>query len=407
MLMVDPPTIEEINPQLIHEIGDKKFGILGYLVIDSLIDGVSSGGVRMTPELTLKELIHLARNMTLKYGFLGFRTGGAKAGLFIEPSLPKEERTARVKAFGRGMAPLIRSGAYRPGLDMGASVEDIINVYEGAGIRKKAKKLKYRGGQAYTSHVYTSWTMLASVKEILKEIGISLSGLSVAIQGFGKVGGEVARVFSEEGAKVVGVSNKKGAIYNLKGLDVQELLEMRELDGEDVVRKLKSAKRIKKSDLFHLPVDILVPCAQPWAINSTNVDGIKAKVICPGANIPMTPEIEVNLSRRGIVVLPDFVANCGGVLGSGMKKLISEKKIRAIIEKEFSRKISNLIKLSKEKELSLREVAEEMAMTKFYNIKKVEESTLQNHLFKVSKKITPRFIKKIVAPKYFIHLLRS
>jgi len=128
------------------------------------------------------------------------------------------------------------------------------------------------------------------------------------------VGGGVARYMIEEGAKVVAISTIDGGIYDERGLDVKKLIEMRKDFGDKVVQKYPSVKQIDKRELFLLPVDILIPGARPYVINGDNVHGIRAKIISSIANIPITNEAEDILSQRGIISVPDFISNAGGVV---------------------------------------------------------------------------------------------
>jgi glutamate dehydrogenase/leucine dehydrogenase len=143
-----------------------------------------------------------------------------------------------------------------------------------------------------------------------------MNGATVAIEGFGKVGGGAARFFTRLGARVVAVSTIAGTRYDAKGLDVEQLLALRRTHGDRLVRQYPHGKLLSCNRLFSLPVDILVPGARPDAITVKNVEKVRAKLIAPGANIPFTNTVANRLSARGVGVIPDFVANGGGVLAA-------------------------------------------------------------------------------------------
>jgi len=386
---------------LICDISNQELDFLGYMVIDSTIRGRCCGGVRMSSEVTLNETISLAKNMTLKCGFLGVPLGGAKVGIHIRGSLSKLRRKLIFTDIGKSLAPLIVRGCYFPTKDMGTTNEDIDCLLNSATQEKK----NWRHAPTPT---YTSWTMLVSAVEALSELGLKLDESTVAIQGFGGVGNSAAKVFSENGAKIVAISTREGAIYNSKGLNVTELLEMRKEFGDDVVNLSMGARKITKNDLLHLPVDILLPCAGSWMINLTNSYKIRSKIVCPGANIPITDEAEENLFHRKIISLPDFVSNSGGVLGSFMGSLVTEREKKEIIEREFSKRVSEVIKISKEKNVNPKKIA----MERFNKIKaKSEKTDLKEQIYQIVKDIIPKVHREIYvkpkASKIFAKMLRS
>ena len=393
--------MKQTRPDLVCEISDKELGLIGFLVVDATINNVSWGGVRMLPDITLEEMIGLARTMTMKYAFLGIEMGGAKSGVIVPP--PGSERRKEIlRAFGRRLSPLLRSNYYMPGIDMGASVDDLQEIAEGAGLKINFTNWKD------VSHIYTSWTLVAFTREMLRKMGVNFSDCKVAIEGFGKVGSYTAELFSEEGAQVVAVSTRRGAVYNEKGLHVEELLELKERAGDDEVNLYKDAEKIPLNKIFSLPVDILIPCARSLSINSSNVNQIKAKVICPGANVPMTEEIEEILFEKGVLCFPDFVANSGGVLGSIMRSTVKDKEIRRLIDTEFGKRVEDLIDLSNRRNVSLGRTARDIVERKFDEMKeRCEGRSLKDKLVNRARWASPAILKKAFAVKRFTKMLRS
>ena len=390
---------------MICDISNQDLDFLGYLVIDSNDRGKFCGGVRMTTEVTLDEIISLAKNMTLKCGFLGVPLGGAKVGIRIRGSLSKMRRKLIFTDIGKSLSPLVTRGCYYPTGDMGTTNEDIDCLLNSATQEKKNWKHS-------PTPVYTSWTMLVSAVEALDELELKLDESIVAIQGFGEVGSSAAKVFSENGAKIVAISTRKGAIYDSKGLNVTELLEMKKEFGDDIVNIYAAARKIARNDLLYLPVDILLPCAGSWTINLTNSYKIRSKIVCPGANIPITDEAEENLFRKRITSIPDFVSNSGGVLGSFMGSLVTEWRKKEIIERGFSKRVSELIKISKETNVSPKKVAKRIAMERFNKVKaKSEKTDVKEQIYQKVKDIILKVYMEIYvkpkAPKIYAKMLHS
>jgi len=394
-----------MNPQLIYGVVGRKLNFLGYLVIDSTIDGKSSGGIRMSPEVTLTEIVALAKNMTLKCGFLGIPRGGAKAGIHVNGLLSKVERRSVFTEFGKYIGRFIKCGYYSPGTDMGTTSEDVDLLLNAA-----LGEMKHR--KHAPTHIYTCWTMLVSTKEALDILGLELKESTVAVEGFGKVGSSAAHFFSKNEAKIVGVSTLKGAIYNPKGLDVEELLEMKKEHGDELVNHYKGADKKTNDELKKMPIDILLPCAGSWTINSTNAYEVRSKIVCPGANIPISEKAEDILFKREIIVIPDFVSNSGGRLGAFIGPMLSERGKWDIIKREFGRRVSEIIQLSKEVNTSPRKIASKMAVTRFNKIKaNVERKNPKKQVLMVARHIVPKAYRDIfarcIAPRTLARMLKG
>src|SRR3989338_6079128 len=170
-----------VRPLEAYRVRDSRTGLMGFLAIDALVGGRSFGGVRLVPYLSEKELIHSARTMSMKSGFLNLRSGGAKAGIEM-PSRLGQKRKEVARAFGEKLAPIIKTRRFSPGMDMGTTMEDIMQIAEGAGVKMSFQEWKNK------SHLYTAWSVLAAAKAACEERGTGLSGKKVAIEGLGKVG---------------------------------------------------------------------------------------------------------------------------------------------------------------------------------------------------------------------------
>ena len=356
--------IEKEQSQLVCRV-TRGSDVAGYLVIDSTVGGRSSGGLRMMADVNEAEVRALARAMTLKFGFLGLPQGGAKSGVRFDPEAPLRERRQRLTAFGHAIAPLLLSRAYCPGTDIGTDNGDIRHMLESVGVRVKRREL--RGTE---SGYYTAVTVLAGAKEAVRHLGMELSGSSVAIEGFGKVGNPLAGLLDGANARVVAVSTSRGAIFNPQGLDVKRLQQLALQVGSRVVDLYREAERIDRAALLELPVDLLCPCARLETLHAGNADRVVARIICPGANNPITSEAESLLSARGVLCLPYFVTNCGGALGETMAfASVGKEKIVSFMEHHIGARIAWLLKEARKQHVSPSDIALPLALHRCHKIR--------------------------------------
>jgi glutamate dehydrogenase (NAD(P)+) len=343
---------------------------LGYVAIDSTVHGRSCGGLRMLPDIDEAEIRALARSMTLKYGFLGLPQGGAKAGVFGNPDASQPERLERLIEFGHAIKSLLLTKTFIPTSDMGTNNADIRHMLNAVGIRVGRRELQNNSSGFYTAH-----SVLAGVVQSSRHIGLNLSRCTVAIEGFGNVGKPLASLLTHAGAKVVAISTSHGGLYNPRGLDVDRLTRLADEVGSRVVEVYPEVEFIDREVLLELQVDILCPCARWNSIHINNAMRIAAQVICPGANDPITPDAERILFERGVLCLPDFVINCGGVLGGTMEfASVNRERITAFIERYIGERIAWLLKEAKAKSVLPRDVAVPLALHRF---EQVQQST--NH----------------------------
>jgi glutamate dehydrogenase (NAD(P)+) len=305
---------DTLGPEKIVHVYDAKTGLKGVVVVDTTSLVGSGGGTRMLPDITTKEIFGLARAMTYKFAMLDFPIGGAKAGIWATPDVHGPKRHDLMLAFGAAVKPLLASGVTLAA-DMGTDNDDVAAFFEGAGVPSRFTGLSTQKieGEPLEDHC-TGYGVVVAAKIACSIAGIDLQGARVAIEGFGKVGGGVARYIHESGGKVVAVSTILGTAYNKDGLDVPALLRARKTSGDRAVQEYQKAKHMKLNALYGLPVDILIPGARPYVITKKNVDTIKAKIISSIANIPITDEAEDILFNKGILSVPDFISNAGGVV---------------------------------------------------------------------------------------------
>ena len=288
--------------------------VIGFVAIDSSVNGRARGGLRMLPDVNAEELGLAARSMTLKYGFLGLPQGGAKAGVIGHPERPIDERRQRLLAFARAAHDLLRDERYVPDSDMGTQTPDIRWMMEASGCAVRA-----RDWRSDRSGRHTATSCLASARAALAHRGRDLSGCRVAIEGFGHVGGSLAEQLRAAGASIVAISTSAGALYAPEGLDVQELRRLAARSGSSVTLTYSRAERVPLDALLELPVDLLCPCARHSSVHGGNASRVSAPFVCAGANNPITPDAERTLWQRGVIVPPDFISNSGGVLGGTLE----------------------------------------------------------------------------------------
>lgn len=300
-------TWDELGPARVELLRDPGACLAGVLVVDNTVLGPAIGGVRMAPDVTVAEVGRLARAMTLKNAAAGLPHGGAKAGIAADPALGRDEKESLVRAFGRA----IRTATdYIPGPDMGTDETCMAWVHDEIG---RAVGLPEVLGGIPLDVVGATGYGLAVAAEAVEAAGrITLATARVVVQGFGSVGAHAARFLHERGATIVAVADSGGAVHAPDGLDLVKLTQWKR-DGESV-GAFPGARAVDLADLVGIDCDIWIPAARPDVLTAANVDGMKASVILEGANIPATAEAEALLHGRGVVVVPDFIANAGGVI---------------------------------------------------------------------------------------------
>lgn len=381
---------------------DEESRLQGYLAIDSMINGRCYGGFRMAPDLLPAILPELARVMTLKHGFLGLPLGGAKAAIVANPEVPLKEKRQLLKAFGKALMPFLKTRSYVPGGDLGISDDDIRFMLTSNRLKVQSRSLTKRSG------FYTGLTVFSAVTRAAQHIGLDLNQASVAIEGFGAVGGSAAQVFWEKGLRVVAISTNQGAIYAQEGLDVGELVKLRNQVGNRVVKVYRRADQIEKEQLLELEVDFLCPCASPHSVTVDNASRVAAKIIVPGANAPITADAEQILFQRGILSIPDFVANCGGALGVSMEVAgLGEDFVRHFIDQRFGQRVTEVIEAAEKKGVIPRDYAQRIAEEKFLQVKESsEKGSIVNKAFDFAlglygKGVIPHQLVRLLSPRYF------
>lgn len=353
--------VDGFGPEKVVEVYDPLVGMRGVLVIDNTVLGPGKGGIRMTPTVDTHEVKRLARTMTWKCSLHKLPFGGAKSGIVADPkTMSKEKKMRIVESFARAIQELSPC-EYVAAPDINISENEIRAFAKINGLKSATGKPADMGGIPHELGT-TAWGVFQSTKIAAKHINLSLEGASVAIEGFGNVGSFTAKFLSEAGAKIVAVSDSRGTAYLAKGLDYEVLMKTKKETG--TVSNYPGAKLMLNDAMPGLNVDILIPAAIPDFITIRDVNKIKAKLIVEASNIPTTPNIERMLWKRGITVVPDFVANAGGVIGSwveweGKSSKFAFKEITAREKKNTKR----VLETAEKENMTPREAAMDIART--------------------------------------------
>jgi len=302
---------DEYGPERILHVYDPKTGMRGITVIDNTAIGPGKGGVRLVPDVTVEEVFGLARAMTWKNALAGIPFGGAKSGIKAPGNSPN--KAALVAAFAEKISQFVPS-CYIPGPDMNMGETEMKIFADVIGTPKAATgKPSSMGGLPHELGS-TGYGVFLSTLVALEHRKIPVAGATIAIEGFGNVGTFTAKFLTEQGAKVIAVSDSKGTAYLEAGMDYETLMKAKKEKG--TVTAYPGATVLSAAQLFAVKCDVLVPGARPDVIRADNADSVKAKIVVEAANIPMKHEIERQLSKKGMLVVPDFVANAGGVISS-------------------------------------------------------------------------------------------
>lgn len=279
--------------------------------------GPFKGGIRFHPGVTIDEVKALSAWMTWKTAVVDIPLGGGKGGVIVDPrKLSPRELESLSRAYARAFAPFIGPDVDVPAPDVSTDprimgwmldeYESIVGIHAPGVITGKPLSIGGSKARGYS----TAQGAFYVIEKAVEHLGFS-KGATVAIQGFGNGGGFLAQILEKAGYKVVAIADSKSTIYNKEGLNVAEIDEHKRTTGK--LKKCDGCEELSSEAILSLPVDILVPAALENAIHEGNMQDVKAKLIVEVANGPVTPEAETFLFEKGIMVVPDILANAGGV----------------------------------------------------------------------------------------------
>lgn len=315
-----PAFLDRWGPENVVQVYNPELGMQGILVIDNTALGPGKGGIRISSTVTPLEVFRLARAMTWKCALADIPFGGAKSGIRVNPF--KADKIKVMKAFAKLIAQYVPN-KYIAAPDMNVGQNEIEAFATAVGDLNGATGKPARLGgiphELGTTGFGVGVSLEASLGLIGKKIGLSteIKDIKVAIQGFGNVGIGIAKFLQKKGAKIVAISDLWGCIYNKNGIDIDlaEKLSYATSEKQSIIN-YKNAEKIPREDVLKVDCDVFIPCACGDVIKVENQSEIKAKLIVEGANNATHPDAEQILYNRGVVVIPDFLANSGGVIGS-------------------------------------------------------------------------------------------
>jgi len=359
----------------------------GYRVQHNIARGPSKGGIRYHPDVTLDEVKALAMWMTWKCALMNIPFGGAKGGVICNPkTMSPGELQKMTRRFTSEIINEIGPEKDIPAPDVGtdpavmAWIFDTYSMNKGHSVLGVVTGKPLNVGGSLGRLEATSRGCLYCIREALRKQNRSIAGTTIAIQGFGNVGSFLAQFMAEEGATVVAVSDSRGGVYNPAGLDVSAVLAHKQETGE--ISGLRGAEPITNEELLLLDCDVLAPCALEQVITTDNAGKIRAKIICEGANGPTTPAADDILEERGVLVLPDVLANAGGVVVSyfewvqGLQEYFwKENEVNARLNDIMTRAFNETWVTMEAKQASMRVSAYGLA------VQRVAEATLTRGLY--------------------------
>lgn len=330
---------DEYGPEKIVHVYEPRCGLKAIVVIDNVSAGPAIGGIRMAPDVSVGEVFRLARAMTWKNALAGIPHGGGKSGILADPATPNKETL--IRQFARAIEKL---EGYIPGPDMGT--DEVAMAWVRDEIGRSVGLSKVLGGIPLDQIGATGFG-LAICAEVAQDFAdLDLQGARVVVQGFGNVGSHAARYLADRGAILIAASDLDGTVSDPDGLDIERLTKIKKDTGR--VTDYEGATKKGTGAWIDFPCDIFVPAARPDVIDEANAPRLQCKVVLQGANIPVTARAERVLHDRGILSIPDFVANAGGVICAAVEyRGGTQKSAFETIEEKIGENTREVLQLAK------------------------------------------------------------
>jgi len=359
-LIVDVP-IRRDNGEVVH--------FEGYRVHHNTSRGPGKGGIRFHQDVTLSEVMALAGWMTIKNAVVNVPFGGAKGGIRVDPrGLSMSELEGLTRRYTSEISSMIGPDKDIPAPDMNTNAQtmawmmDTYSMGEGRTVTGVVTGKPISLGGSLGRQDATGRGVFVSAREAARKLAIPIEGARITVQGFGNVGEASARMFAQDGAKVIAIQDVSGTLYNPAGLDVVALKQY-QLANKTLIGA-PGAELIDNAAFWEIPCEFLVPAALESQINRHNAAQVAARVIVEGANGPTTPEAEVILAERGVMVVPDVLANAGGVTVSYFEWVQdfssffwSEEEINARLDRIMTEAFAAIWQLAEQRKMSLRSAA--------------------------------------------------
>jgi glutamate dehydrogenase (NAD(P)+) len=298
---------DDLGPFKILHIHRPGAGLRAVVAVDNIACGPAMGGVRMAPDVSTEEAFRLARAMTLKNAAAGLAHGGGKAVIYGDPRMEPAAKEGLLRAFADAISGF---EDYIPGPDMGTDERAMGWIFDETG--RAVGLPRELGGIPLDELGATGFGLAVAVDAARGFLDFDLKGARMAIQGFGSVGKHAALRLAARGALLVAASDSQGTIADPAGLDVAALVALK-AEGRPLGAH-SAGRKLPPDAIVEAACEIWIPAARPDVITAANVDRLRARLLVQGANIPCTAEAEQRLDQRGILVIPDFIANAGGVI---------------------------------------------------------------------------------------------
>jgi glutamate dehydrogenase/leucine dehydrogenase len=346
---------DDLGPKTILNIYQPAIDLKAIVVVDNVAAGPAIGGTRMAPDVSLDECFRLARAMTLKNASARLPHGGAKSVIFADPAMDAGQKEELIRAFAHAIRPLTD---YIPGPDMGTNEAAMAWIKDEGG--QSAGLPKELGGIPLDEIGATAFGLIASADVATKALQMPLEGARVAMQGFGAVGKHAAKFFAGRGSVIVAAADSSGAVHDPEGLEGAALAAHVEAGG--IIRDFKGGEPLQRDAIIGVDCDILVPAARPDVVRADNQATVKASLIVPGANIGVTERAEQLLHERGVLCVPDFIANAGGVICAAVEYSGgTEKQAFQVIDEKVRGNTTETLERAKRDRVLPREAAVQMA----------------------------------------------
>jgi len=298
---------DSLGPSKIVHLYNPAIGLKAIVAIDNVACGPAIGGVRMAPDVNVEEAFRLARAMTLKNAAAGLSHGGGKSVIFGDAKMPAREKEQLIRAFACAIRDLTE---YIPGPDMGT--DELCMAWIKDEINRAVGLPAAIGGIPLDELGATGFGLSVSIDVARLFCDLDLRNARVVVQGFGSVGKHAARFLADKGAVLVGAADSQGTLFQPTGIDVERLIRLK--DAGKSVLDYPSGDKLSCDAVIDLECEIWIPAARPDVLRAENVSRLKTRLVAQGANIPCTSEAEQILHDRRILVVPDFIANAGGVI---------------------------------------------------------------------------------------------
>lgn len=369
---------DEFGPEYVINIYDPKLKMEGFLVIDNTVLGPGKGGLRMTENVTAEEVFRLARTMTFKNALADLPFGGAKAGIVWKGGSP-ELKKQFIQSFAKSIK-LLTPKKYISAPDVHTGEREMQWFVEATGNWRSAtgkpanlcmKSFGKKEEKCGIPHEYgsTGFGVAKTAQTSAKILNIDIKGAKIAIHGFGNVGTFAYIFLTEIGAKIVALADAETSIYEENGFDNSIILKM--IRDKKPLKEYPKGQKISAEKFWEVPTDILIPASVTNVINDKNKDKIKTKIIVEAGNIPMSEEIEKEFLKKGIWIVPDFIANAGGVISSYAEyKGYNPKRMMDTIEKKITKNVGIIMQKSIKENKNPRDVGMEIALSRLKKSKK-------------------------------------